>query len=144
MAMGIPSIEDYLIKHDKDIAYWICFNTYYNDICAFGVKQDEIDERRELENSTDIYGTRDLFLRVMRERFPLVKITRVCESERYLGSFAIDCAENDEVFKALSELFDDENGLPASNRAVIYEITREQAENRIKKREAEVESFDDF
>ncbi|HEG2580722.1 TPA: hypothetical protein SCV07_000003 [Campylobacter lari] len=63
------------------------------------------------KDKTD-YKARDEFLAFMKENFPKTKLTMVFDTASvgrllhpYLGSLAVDCEENDEVYKAINKNF---------------------------------------
>ena len=70
----------------------------------------------------------------MKENFPNVKLIDVFDFVSvgymifpYLGSIAIDCEKNDEVYNALCKKYEDEDGIPKSNKAVFWALSYELA-----------------
>ena len=83
----------------------------------------------------------------MRNNFPKTKILDVFDLVitsyliyPYLGSIAIDCEKNDEVYNALCKKYEDETEIPKSNSAVFWSITYEVALNSYKKRTEVIDS----
>ncbi|ELJ5538565.1 TPA: hypothetical protein SHD59_000958 [Campylobacter coli] len=77
------------------------------------------------EKKTD-QKARDEFLTFMKENFPKTKLIKVfntasvgCLLYPYLESIAVDCKEGDEVYRAISEKYEDENCMPKSINAVF-------------------------
>ncbi len=62
----------------------------------------------------------------MKENFPKTKLIQVFDTAPvgyllypYLGSITVDCEEGDEVYRAISEKYEDENCMPKSINAVF-------------------------
>ena len=110
------TIDEYTATVRKRDTFFMVFNTVYNDIHAFK-KEPEINSldgiftgylNEEFTNNK----ARDEFLQFMEKEFPNTKLIEVFDSVDssymtypYLGSIAVDCEENDEVYKALSEKY---------------------------------------
>lgn len=57
------------------------------------------------------------------------------------GSIAIDCEENDEVYKAINKKNEDENCIPKSMNAVFWEMSPEVAKELHEARKIDYENF---
>ena len=127
------------------------FNTVYNDIHAFN-KEPEIDSLKEIftgylnKKFTD-NKARDEFLQFMQKEFQNTKLIEVFDlvdssylTYPYLGSIAVDCEENDEVFMAICKKYEDSNGMALSNNAVFWVITYDMALKFYKERKEACES----
>ena len=149
MPIALYTIEEYVIKERKRDTYWLVFNTVYNDIHAFK-KEPTVNEDGSinyLEKKFTDYKAREEFLEFMKINFPQTKILDVFDLVSasyliypYLGSIAIDCEKNDEVYNALCKKYEDETEIPKSNSAVFWSITYEVALNSYKKRTEVIDS----
>ena len=154
MPIALYTIEEYIVKERKRDTYWLVFNTVYNDIHAFK-KEPTVNEDGSinyLEKEFTDYKAREEFLEFMKINFPQTKILDVFDLVSasyliypYLGSIAIDCEKDDEVFMALSEKYgkpvlvdynkDDELSInlsgnyegTISNNSVFFELNYENA-----------------
>ena len=77
---------------------------------------------------------RNEFLQFMQTKFPNTKLIEVLDligysyrHSPYLGSIAVDCEKDDEVFIALSEKYGNPYEDAISNNAVFWSITYELA-----------------
>ena len=136
MPIALYTIEEYIVKERKRDTYWLVFNTVYNDIHAFK-KEPTVNEDGSinyLEKEFTDYKAREEFLEFMKINFPQTKLIEVFDLVSasyliypYLGSIAIDCEKDDEVFMALSEKYGNpyEDGI--KNNAVFWAMTYELA-----------------
>ena len=154
MSEILKRVEEYIVETRKRDTYWLVFNTVYNDIHAFK-KEPTVNEDGSinyLEKKFTDYKAREEFLEFMKINFPQTKILDVFDLVSasyliypYLGSIAIDCEKDDELFIALSEKYgkpvlvdynkDDELSINLSenykgtilNNAVFFELNYENA-----------------
>ena len=136
MPIALYTIEEYVVKERKSDTYWLVFNTVYNDIHAFK-KEPTVNEDGSinyLEKKFTDYKAREEFLEFMKINFPQTKILDVFDLVSasyliypYLGSIAVDCEKDDEVFMALSKKYGNpyEDGI--KNNAVFWVMTYELA-----------------
>ena len=86
----------------------------------------------------------------MQKKFPNTKLTEVFDlvdpsylTYPYLGTLAVDCEENDEVYNAICKKYEDSKGVALSNNAVFwvvsYDIALEFYEKSKKAWESELE-----
>ena len=151
MALALPTIEEYIIQRDKEFGFWLVFHTRYNDICAFG-KHPEDDRFDNFDKKYIDNESRNYFLNFMKENFPTVKLTNVFDlvdpgvlTYPYLGSIAVDCAQGDEAFSAISAIYGNPFEAPISNKAVFWVMKLEDAvKPHTKRREAIDAEFGDF
>ncbi len=129
MALVVDTIQEYTIKKGTK-SFWMCFNTPNNDFHINKTRYENIFD----EKKTD-YKARDEFLTFMKENFPKTKLIKVFDTAPvgyllypYLGSIAVDCKEGDEVYRAISEKYEDENCMPRSINAVFWEMSFEVAQ----------------
>ena len=159
MSEILKRVEEYMVETSKKDTYWLVFNTAYNDIFAFDIEP-------ELKSSDGILAmyevclnkkfvdneARDEFLQFIQTKFPNTKLIEVLDligasykNCPYLGSIAVDCEKDDELFIALSEKYgkpvlvdynkDDELSINLSenykgtilNNAVFFELNYENA-----------------
>lgn len=145
MPQILKTLDEYVVEDRKRETYFIVFNTAYNDIYAFN-KDLESDNLEDiftdfLDKKFVDYKARDEFMNFMKENFPNTKLTEVFDLVSssyimypYLGTIAIDCEENDEVYNALCKKYEDETGMPKSNSAVFWSISYEIALKSYKER----------
>lgn len=136
MPIALYTIEEYVVKERKRDTYWLVFNTVYNDIHAFK-KEPTVNEDGSinyLEKEFTDYKAREEFLEFMKINFPQTKILDVFDLVSasyliypYLGSIAIDCEKDDEVFTALSEKYGNPYQDAISNNAVFWVLDYENA-----------------
>ena len=136
MPIALYTIEEYVVKERKRDTYWLVFNTVYNDIHAFK-KEPTVNEDGSinyLEKEFTDYKAREEFLEFMKINFPQTKILDVFDLVSasyliypYLGSIAVDCEKDDEIFKALSKKYGNPYDDAISNNAVFWSITYELA-----------------
>ena len=136
MPIALYTIEEYVAKERKRDTYWLVFNTVYNDIHAFKMKPtvNEDGSINYLEKEFTDYKAREEFLDFMKTNFPQTKILDVFDLVSasyliypYLGSIAIDCEKDDEVFTALSEKYGNPYKDAISNNAVFWVLDYENA-----------------
>lgn len=136
MPLALYTIDEYVAKERKRDTYWLVFNTVYNDIHAFkkNPTTNEDGSINYLKKEFTDYKVREEFLEFMKINFPQTKILDVFDLVSasyliypYLGSIAIDCEKDDEVFTALSEKYGNpyEDGI--SNNAVFWVLDYENA-----------------
>ena len=136
MPIALYTIEEYVVKERKSDTYWLVFNTVYNDIHAFK-KEPTVNEDGSinyLEKEFTDYKAREEFLEFMKINFPQTKILDVFDLVSasyliypYLGSIAVDCEKDDEVFIALSEKYGNPYQDAISNNAVFWVLDYENA-----------------
>ena len=136
MPIALYTIEEYVVKERKRETYWLVFNTVYNDIHAFK-KEPTVNEDGSinyLEKKFTDYKAREEFLEFMKINFPQTKILDVFDLVSasyliypYLGSIAIDCEKDDQVFTALSEKYGNPYEDAISNNAVFWVLDYENA-----------------
>ena len=130
MPQILKIIEDYVVNDRKRDTFFMVFNTVYNDIHAFN-KEPEINSLEEIftgylnKEFTD-NKARDEFFKFMQKEFPHTKLIEVFDlvdssymTYPYLGTIAIDCEENDEVYNAICKKYEDSKGIELSNNAVF-------------------------
>ena len=154
MPQILKTLEEYVVEDRKRETYFIVFNTAYNDMYAFNKepKSDNLEDILTgfLDKKFVDYKARDAFMNFMKENFPNTKLIEVFDLVSvgymmypYLGTIAIDCEENDEVYNTLCKKYEDETGMPKSNSAVFwaisYEIALKSYTERKKMWEAEIE-----
>ena len=132
----LKTLTEYVATIRKRETYFMVFNTVYNDIYAFG------NEQNSAENG--IFGylnkkyvnniARDEFINFMKDNFPNTKLEDVFDMVSpgymvypYLGTIAIDCERDDEVYNAICKKYEDELGNPLSKDAVFWSISYEIA-----------------
>ena len=136
MPVALYTIDEYVAKERKRDTYWLVFNTVYNDIHAFK-KEPTVNEDGSinyLEKEFTDYKAREEFLEFMKINFPQTKLIEVFDLVSasyliypYLGSIAVDCEKDDEVFTALSEKYGNPYEDAISNNAVFWVLDYENA-----------------
>lgn len=136
MAQIIYTIDEYIVKERKRDTYWLVFNTVYNDVHAFKKKlqRNEDDTSSYLSEEFTDNEAREEFLDFMKSNFPQTKIIKVFDLVNagyliypYLGSMAIDCEKDDEVFIALSQKYGNPYDNAITNNAVFWVLDYENA-----------------
>lgn len=136
MAQIIYTIDEYIVKERKRDTYWLVFNTVYNDVHAFKKKlqRNEDDTSSYLSEKFTDNEAREEFLDFMKSNFPQTKIIKVFDLVNagyliypYLGSMAIDCEKDDEVFIALSQKYGNPYDNAIKNNAVFWVLDYENA-----------------
>ena len=151
MPQILKTIEEYVVETRKRDTFFMVFNTVYNDIHAFN-KEPEINSLDGIctgylnKEFTD-NKARDEFLQFMQKYFPnteLIEVFDLVDSSYltypYLGTIAIDCEENDEVYNAICKKYEDSKGMAFSNNAVFWVITYDMALKFYKERKEAWES----
>ena len=151
MPQILKTLAEYVVETRKRDTFYMVFNTVYNDIHAFN-KEPEIDSLKEIftgylnKKFTD-NKARDEFLQFMKKEFPNTKLIEVFDlvdssymTYPYLGTIAIDCEENDEVYNAICKKYEDLKGMALSNNAVFWVISYEIALKFYKERKEAWES----
>ena len=141
MPQILKTIEDYVVNDRKRDTYFMVFNTVYNDIHAFNKEPENGIFTGYLNKEFTDNKVRDEFLQFMQKEFPNTKLIEVFDlvdssymTYPYLGTIAIDCEENDEVYNALCKKYEDEDGKPKSNKAVFWALSYELALKGYKER----------
>ncbi len=136
MPRALYTIEEYVVKERKRDTYWLVFNTVYNDIHAFKKKPTISEDGTSdyLKKEFTDNKAREEFLEFMKNNFPKTKLIDVFDFVSsswllfpYLGSIAVDCEKDDEIFKALSKKYGNPYDDAISNNAVFWSITYELA-----------------
>jgi hypothetical protein len=136
MPRALYTIEEYVVKERKRDTYWMVFNIVYNDIHAFKKKPtiSEDGTSNYLKKEFTDNKAREEFLEFMKNNFPKTKLIDVFDFVNtsylifpYLGSIAVDCEKDDEVYNALCKKYEDETEMPKSNSTVFWSITYELA-----------------
>jgi hypothetical protein len=149
MPVVLYTIEEYVVKERKRDTYWLVFNTVYNDIHAFKKKptMSEDGTTNYLKKEFTDYRAREEFLEFMKNNFPQTKILDVFDLVSssyliypYLGSIAIDCEKDDEVFTALSKRYGNPYDDAISNNAVFWVLDYKNALKFHNKRTEVIES----
>jgi len=148
MPQIIPTIEEYVATIRKENTIFMVFNISYNDKHAFKKKFDSLDSILHYldANNTD-YEAQKEFLDFMRENFPETKLQEVFDlvsptylQWSFLGSYAIDTSINGKIHIALEKKYENEDGTPKSNKAVLWELPYENAVQFHKKRVEAIEA----
>lgn len=130
------TIDEYTATVRKRDTYWLVFNTVYNDIHAFKkpriANEDGITSYLREEFTDE--DARKEFLEFMQINFPSTKLIEVFDLVSssyliypYLGSIAIECEKDDEVFTALSEKYGNPYDDAIRNNAVFWVLDYENA-----------------
>lgn len=136
MAQIIYTIDEYIVKERKRDTYWLVFNTVYNDVHAFKKKlqRNEDDTSSYLSEEFTDNEAREEFLDFMKSNFPQTKIIKVFDLVNagyliypYLGSMAIDCEKDDEVFRTLSQKYGNPYDNAIINKAVFWVLDYKNA-----------------
>ena len=127
-------IEEYTATIRKKNTIYMIFNRSYNDIRAFGVEMTDEIQSKFLKVSETDYQARDEFLSYMKSNFPDTKLVEVGEDVPlnylewpYLGTIAIDTDEGSDVYQALCNKYEDDNGQPKANNAVLWLMAYDNA-----------------
>lgn len=143
MPQIIPTIEEYVAITRKEDTIYMVFNTVYNDVHAFKkeVDTDYLSENYLEKEHTD-YAAQKEFLDFMSSNFPDTKLQEVFDLVHsgylqwpFLGSYAIDTPINSEVYNALVNKYENEDGTPKSNNAVLWLLPYVEAVKFHKERE---------
>ena len=132
----LKTLSQYAVERRKEKTYFMVFNTVYNDEYAFGNEQNSAENgifgylnEKFVNNSA-----RDEFINFMKDNFPNTKLEDVFDMVSpgymvypYLGTIAIDCERDDEVYNAICKKYEDELGNPLSKDAVFWSVSYEIA-----------------
>jgi hypothetical protein len=150
MPQLIQTVEEYIATTIKRQGYWMVFNTVYNDVHAFNKpapREEDGFPRYLAEEDTD-QQARAEFIDFMQTHYPDVKTYQVMDLVGlsnliwpYLGSFAIDMQPGDEVYKALSEKYNDPEQDGKLNHAVLWTMRLEDAEATHRARVEQTEAW---
>ena len=147
MPQILKTIEDYVVNDRKRDTYFMVFNTVYNDIHAFNKEPENGIFTGYLNKEFTDNKARNEFLQFMQKDFPNTKLIEVFDlvdssymTYPYLGTMAIDCEENDEVYNAICKKYEDSKGMALSNNAVFWVITYDMALKFYKERKEACES----
>ena len=139
--------EEYVVETRKRDTFFMVFNTVYNDIHAFTKEPENGIFTGYLNKEFTDNKARDEFLEFMHKEFPNTKLIEVFDlvnssymTYPYLGSIAIDCEENDDVYNAICKKYEDSEGMALSNNAVFWVITYDLALEFYKERKEAWES----
>ena len=143
----LKTLAEYVVETKKRDTFFMVFNTVYNDIHAFNKEPENGIFTGYLNKEFTDNKARDEFLEFMHKEFPNTKLIEVLDSVSsgyltypYLGTIAIDCEENDEVYNAICKKYEDSKGMALSNNAVFWVITYDMALKSYKKRKEVWES----
>lgn len=143
MGVILQTIDEYAAKSAKKETYWIVFHKIYNDVHSFKKKLNGEDSFLYLNRNSIEYKAQKEFLTFMKEECPHIEITKVFDlvpvgyiEYPYLGSYAIDIEKGTSEYEKIIQKYEDKDGTPKSNNAVIYEITQEKAKELFDEREA--------
>lgn len=141
MPQILKTIEEYVVETRKRDTFFMVFNTVYNDIHAFNKEPDNGIFTGYLNKEFTDNKARDEFLQFMKKDFPDTTLIEVFDSVSssyltypYLGTIAVDCEENDEVYNAICKKYEDSKGMALSNNAVFWVISYEIALKSYKER----------
>lgn len=139
MPQKLKTLDQYVVKKRKRDTFFMVFYKVYNDkpksnnlgdLCIDSLDKIFVDDE-----------AREEFLNFMKETFPDTKLTEVLDLASigymmypYLGTIAVDCEEDDEVYNALCKKYKDETGMPKSNNAIFLVISYEVALESYKER----------
>ena len=144
MPQILKTLAEYVVETRKKDTFYMVFNTAYNYVHSFN-KEPEINSNEiftDYLNKKYIDNTaREEFLHFMQKNFPNTKLIEVFDlvdssylTYPYLGTIAIDCEENDEVYNAICKKYEDSKGMALSNNAVFWVISYEIALKSYKER----------
>lgn len=147
MPQILKTIEEYVVETRKRDTFFMVFNTVYNDIHAFTKEPENGIFTGYLNKEFTDNKARDEFLQFMKKDFPDTTLIEVFDSVSssyltypYLGTIAVDCEENDEVYNAICKKYEDSKGMALSNNAVFWVISYEIALKSYKERKEAWES----
>ena len=132
----LKTLSQYAVERKKEETHFMVFNTVYNDEYAFGNEQNSAENgifgylnEKFVNNSA-----RDEFINFMKDNFPNTKLEEVFDMLSpgymvypYLGTIAIDCERDDEVYNAICKKYEDELGNPLSKDSVFWSVSYEIA-----------------
>lgn len=150
MPQILKTLAEYVVETRRKDTFFMVFNKVYNDIHAFDKKLENDEFISYLDKDNVDNKAREEFLQFMQKKFPNTKLTEVFDlvdpsylTYPYLGTLAVDCEENDEVYNAICKKYEDSKGVALSNNAVFwvvsYDIALEFYEKSKKAWESELE-----
>jgi len=133
MSIAIKTIEQLVVEDLKSDGFWFVFNTQYNDLYSFGIKDKE-DEFLSKEY-TD-HAKRNDFLEFMNTNHSEVKLHYVMDlvplnydEWPYLGSIAVEIKKDDLVYNSLCDKYGSPFDPPSDNSVVFWTIDYDFAES---------------
>lgn len=130
MPQILKTLAEYVVETRKRDTFFMVFNTVYNDIHAFNKELENDKFISHLDKDNVDNKARDEFLQFMQKEFPNTKLIEVFDlvdssylTYPYLGTIAVDCEENDEVYKAICKKYEDSSGMVLSNNAVFWVVS---------------------
>ena len=130
MPQILKTLAEYVVETRKRNTFFMVFNKVYNDIHAFNKKPENDEFISYLDKDNVDNKAREEFLQFMKNNFPNTKLTEVFDlvdssylTYPYLGTIAVDCDENDEVYNVLCNKYEDSKGIALSNKAVFWVIS---------------------
>lgn len=126
----LKTLAQYVVETRKRDTFYMVFNTVYNDIFVFN-REPESDEFMSYIDKDKVDNiAREEFIKFMQKNFPNTKLIEVFDlvdssylTYPYLGTLAVDCEENDEVYNAICKKYEDSKGVALSNNAVFWAIS---------------------
>lgn len=126
MTVAIKTIEQLVVEDFKSDGFWFVFNTHYNDLYSFGVKE-KADEFLSKEYTDQV--KRNEFLHFMESNHPDVVLHDVMdlvpliyEDWPYLGSIAVEMKKGDSVYNSLCIKYGSPFDPPSDNGVVFWTI----------------------
>jgi len=143
MPQILYTVDEYAVTVNKKDTHWIVFNKTYNDVNAFGKKLTHEESHKYLDKSETDYEAQKEFLSFMKENLPHVKILKVFDlvsigylTYPYLGSYIIDIEAETPEYDKLMQKYENKDGTPKSNNALIWVLPYKEAQKIYKKRKA--------
>ncbi len=140
----LPTLEEYTTKR-QETTLCMVFHTKYNDIRAFKKQEDEIWDVLTKKEFID-HQAREEFKSFMQQHYPDIELVEVFDNMPlslllypYLGSIAINAPRHSEVANTLINRYEDSEGVPLSNRAVLWEMDYETAKELHQKRDKAID-----
>lgn len=147
MPQILMTIDQYVACERKKDTIFMVFNTIYNDFHAFNKKLSEEDRHNYLNEDFTDQDARKEFEDFMKNNFPSTDIIQAFDLVSsswsqwpYLGSYIIDTEIDGDAYNALVEKYEDKDGNPLSNNAVLFIIDLETAQKLYKEREETIEA----
>ena len=135
MAQTFYRIEAFTLNVRKKETHWIVFNKLYNDIHAFGKNFTDDTIFKYLSKSDTDYEAQKEFLQFMQDELPNIKLTEVFDlvlpevmQHPYLGSYAMDIETGSKEYEKLIKKYENNDGTPKKNNAVMWVIKPEVAQ----------------
>ena len=130
MPQILKTLAEYVVETRKRDTFFMVFNKVYNDIHAFNKKLENDEFISYLDKDNVDNKAREEFIQFMQKKFPNIKLTEVFDlvdssylTYPYLGTIAVDCEENDEVYNAICKEYEDSSGMALSNNAVFWVVS---------------------